>query len=80
LGYDLAAAIAKHAYATGGTVREVVRSIAGQPFGTLQALLGLNPSVEEPVGGIPPWSELEPLLDPYTQTLTGTGVGRAAGG
>jgi fumarate hydratase class II len=80
LGYDLAAAIAKHAYATGGNVRDVVRSIAGLPFATVQALLGLNPSVEEPSGGIPPWSELEPLLDPYAQTLTGTGVGRAAGG
>ncbi len=80
LGYDLAAAIAKYAYKSGTNVREVTQSIAGRPFAETAKKLSLPESVSEPKGGIPPWSELEPLLDPMSQTIAGTGVGRASGG
>jgi fumarate hydratase class II len=80
LSYDVAAAMAKRAFKTGTNVRDVAREIAGKPFATVQALLELPPSVPEPAGGIPPIKDLEKLLDPFDQTVRGTGVGRAAGG
>jgi fumarate hydratase class II len=81
IGYDNAAAIAKRAYATRRNVREVALEIAGSTPEQAAELLAEWSSA--PVGfphGVPTAHEVEELLDPFGQTVRGTGVGGSAGG
>jgi fumarate hydratase class II len=77
IGYDAAAAIAKHAYHHGLNVRDVVLSLAGKSAAEAAQALHLNQPLSR---DIPDAERLHQLLDPYTQTIRGTGLGRAAGG
>ena len=77
IGYDAAAAVAKTAYRTGANVREVAEGLAG--LSAAQATEFLHP--HEPLKhDMPDASVLREILDPFGQTVRGTGVGRAAGG
>jgi fumarate hydratase class II len=77
LGYDVAAAIAKAAHKTRANVRDVALDLAGRPAAEAAERLHLP---EPPRRDIPAAADLERLLDPQSQTVRGTGVGRAAGG
>ena len=77
VGYDAAAAIAKHAYATGKDVRAVAVSLAGLEGHAAASELGMNKPLKDP---FPSAQEIDRLLEPFSQTVRGTGVGRAAGG
>ena len=82
IGYDLAAAVAKRAYEDGINVRQVALEwIAGRSFDEISQGFGLteNPAILAD-RGVPSASEIESLLDPYGQTLRGTGAGGGAGG
>ena len=82
IGYDLAAAIAKKAGAEGKTIREIANHMAGLTLAQIQKEL----AVDEPAlaalkaNGIPTTAEVETILDPWSQTVRGTGVGRSGGG
>ena len=75
IGYDAAAAVAKKAYASGRTVREVAVELTGKSPAEADAFLG-----ETLKGGIPTAEEVAQLLEPHGQTVRGTGVGGPAGG
>jgi fumarate hydratase class II len=77
IGYDAAAAIAKKAHKTRENVRAVAMALAGKPAAEAARILGM---AEPPARDMPPADVLERLLDPRSQTVRGTGVGRAAGG
>ena len=82
VGYDVASAIAKKAYATGSVVREVSLSLVGKTPEEAAAYLGLDDAMAAPLkaNGVPSAEEIGRLLEPYGQTVRGTGVGGAAGG
>ncbi len=77
VGYDAAAAIAKHAYATGKDVRAVALELAGMEGDAAAVQLGMKKPLKD---RFPSAREVERLLEPFSQTVRGTGVGRAAGG
>lgn len=77
IGYDAAAAIAKYAYKSGANVREVAVSLAGRPGEEAARTLGMSHSIKS---AFPTAGEIERILEPFSQTVRGTGVGRAAGG
>jgi fumarate hydratase class II len=77
IGYDAAAAIAKTAYKTGQTVREVAVSLAGKPGEVATQALSLGKPLK---GTFPTVEEIASILEAHGQTVRGTGVGRAAGG
>ena len=81
IGYENAAAIAKKAYKSKRTVREVTLDLVGksaeeiasllEPFTTAPVVWNTEPLTAEEVAG---------LLEAHGQTVRGTGVGGAAGG
>ena len=75
IGYDAAAAVAKKAYTSGRTVREVALELAGMTPAAASQILGA-----ELKGGVPTAEEVARLLEPHGQTVRGTGVGGSAGG
>jgi fumarate hydratase class II len=77
IGYDAAAAIAKIAYKTGQTVRQVAAELAGADGASASRALGLDAPLKR---AMPDLAELSQLLEPHGQTVLGTGAGRAAGG
>jgi fumarate hydratase class II len=77
IGYDAAAAIAKLAHKTRANVREVALDLAGLPAAEAARRLHLPEPLKQ---DFPSAAALERILDPYSQTVRGTGVGRAAGG
>jgi fumarate hydratase class II len=77
IGYDAAAAIAKTAYKTGQTVREVAVSLGGKPGAEASQALGLAKPLQ---AAFPTAEAIATILDAHGQTVRGTGVGRAAGG
>ncbi len=82
IGYDNAAAIAKKAYHEGRTVREIARELIGLTPEEIESRLKPPASAATILerGGFPSAEELERLLDPFDQTLRGTGVGKSSGG
>jgi fumarate hydratase class II len=81
IGYDNAAAIAKKAYATQRNVREVALELAGStPEHAAELLAEWSSSPVAFPSGVPTANEIEALLDPFGQTVRGTGVGGSAGG
>ncbi len=82
IGYDAAAAIAKKAYALGKVVREVALELPGKSAEQVQSFLGLDDASMAMLRdkGVPSKDEIGALLDPHSQTVRGTGVGRAGGG
>ncbi len=81
LGYDNAAAIAKKAAKTNRNVREVALEIAGKS--EADAARSLSDFIDGAVvfsQGVPTSEEIVALLDPYAQTIRGTGAGGSAGG
>jgi len=81
IGYDAAAAVAKEAYATGRTVREVALDLVGLSPVEAAARLKLD-GAAGPLSdlGLPTAEEVAALLEPHGQTVRGTGVGGSAGG
>src|SRR5262249_2537197 len=81
IGYDNAAAIAKAAYRDGKTIRETARELVGQEVDQVEACLGppASSKVLAGHGGYPSREEIERLLDPWEQTVRGTGVQEGAG-
>jgi fumarate hydratase class II len=82
IGYDVASKLAKRAYKDGINVRPAALEwIAGRAVEEIIAALGLT---EQPALlvklGVPSAAEIEALLEPYGQTVRGTGVGGSAGG
>lgn len=83
IGYDNAAAVAKLAYKSGRTVREVALELVGLSSPAIAERLGpgANAVKLDSLGGYPAQSaEIERLLEPLSQTERGSGVGGAAGG
>jgi fumarate hydratase class II len=82
IGYDNAAALAKKAYRDGVNVRQVAESLVGKSPEEVEALLGPPASarVLKDKGGFPTSAEVDRLLDPYGQTVRGSGAGGSAGG
>ncbi|WZO99667.1 class II fumarate hydratase [Isosphaeraceae bacterium EP7] len=81
VGYDRAAAIAKLAYKTGRTVREVALSVAGKTGDEVADLYGpLADSFKGSVSPLPAAEQIMAALDPMGQTIRGTGVGGSGGG
>jgi fumarate hydratase, class II len=81
IGYDLAAAIAKKAFATGRNVRDVALDLAG--LSGDEVAPELQPFTSSPVAlksRFPNKEEIEMLLDPKAQTVRGAGLGSSAGG
>lgn len=76
IGYDQAAALAKKAYKEHLNVREVATNLAGKtPEGAAEYL-----GASSPLSGPPPTTEeVSRLLDPYGQTVRGTGIGGGGG-
>ncbi len=75
IGYDMASAIAKTAYHENLEVRELASELAGldpQGMATRLGDPGLASAIQEK-GGFPSIEEVEQLLDPYSQTIRGTG-------
>ncbi len=82
IGYDGAAAIAKAAYRSGRTIREIALELVGHSPRQIADRLGqaeLAAALEQR-GGYPEASELEGLLDPYGQTVRGAGSQGGTGG
>ena len=75
IGYDAAAAVAKRAYQSGRTVREVTMDLVGRSPEQAAGVIGVRPN-----GGVLTADEVDRLLDPHGQTVRGTGVGGSAGG
>ncbi len=76
IGYDIASAIAKTAYRENRTVRELLGELAGLDAVRLAARLGqpgLAAAIREKEG-LPSLEEVNQLLDPYSQTVRGTGL------
>ncbi|MDX2038661.1 MAG: class II fumarate hydratase [Isosphaeraceae bacterium] len=81
IGYDNAAAIAKKAYKTGRTVREVTLDLVGLPEEEVKAQLAEHsPSPVVWKADPPSAQEVAGLLEAHGQTVRGTGVGGSAGG
>jgi fumarate hydratase class II len=83
IGYDAAAALAKKAYKTGRTVREVAMELEGLDAAHVAADLQQYAASDSPVvpkGPFPSKDKIPALLDPKGQTIRGTGVGGSAGG
>ena len=82
IGYDNAAAIAKLAYKEGTYVRAVALGLVGKAPEEIEDRLGPPASAAaiEQRGGFPTPEEIDALLDPYGQTVRGTGIGGPAGG
>ncbi len=82
IGYDAAAAIAKKAYASGKTVRQVTLDLVGKTPEDVAAALDLDESASSALRahGVPSAEEVSRLLEPHGQTVRGTGVGGSAGG
>jgi fumarate hydratase class II len=82
IGYDAAAAIAKKAFAEGRTVRQIALELSKMGLDEVQTALGLDDNASAALRrhGVPSSREIEELLNPYAQTVRGTGVGRGAGG
>jgi len=77
IGYDNASALAKTAYHTGRTVREVAHEMEGLAPAEIEKRLGPPASAAtlETRGGFPSKDEVDRLLDPRSQTERGTGSG-----
>ncbi len=76
IGYDSASVIAKRAYHENRTVREIANELVGLGPDHVAARLGqpdLAAALRER-GGFPSIEEVERLLDPYNQTIRGTGL------
>ncbi len=82
IGYDAAAAIAKKALFENKTVRQVALELSLKSPGQAAQYLGLDESAMTAIiaQGVPSADEIERILDPFAQTVRGTGVGRSAGG
>jgi fumarate hydratase class II len=82
IGYDAAAAIAKKAFASGKVVRQVALEFVGKSAEEVARILELDESGAFALMkfGVPSAEEIERLLDPYGQTIRGTGVGGSGGG
>ncbi len=82
IGYDNASAIAKAAYHQGRDVREIALGLVGASPEQFEERLGPPASAAaiQDKGGFPTAEEIEQLLDPQSQTVRGSGIGRAAGG
>ena len=76
IGYDIASAIAKTAYHENRTVREIASELVGLDPDRVAARLGQPDSAAalREKGGFPSIEEVERLLDPYNQTIRGTGL------
>ena len=76
IGYDIASAIAQTAYHENRTVREIVSGLIGLDPDGVAARLGQPDSAAALLakGGFPAIDEVERLLDPYNQTIRGTGL------
>ena len=76
IGYDIASAIAKTAYHENRTVREIVSELVGLDPDRRGSPAGpARPGGRDPgKGGFPSIDEMERLLDPYNQTIRGTGL------
>ena len=76
IGYDIASAIAKTAYHENRTVREIASELIGLDPDRVAARLGQPDSAAalREKGGFPSIEEVERLLDPYNQTIRGTGL------
>ncbi len=77
IGYDTASAIAKTAYYENRTVREIASELVGLDPDRVAARLGQPDSaaaLREKGGGFPSIEEVVRLLDPYNQTIRGTGL------
>jgi fumarate hydratase class II len=81
IGYDNAAAVAKTAFAEGRNVRDVARELIGLTPEQIEARLKPPASAATILerGGFPSAEELERLLDPFEQTVPGTGGGSSKG-
>jgi fumarate hydratase class II len=82
IGYDVASAMAKTAYREGRTIRALALDLTGQPAAQVVSRLGA-PQLAETLdrhGGYPSSDEIEKLLEPYGQTIRGTGVHGGATG
>jgi len=76
IGYDITSAIAKTAYHENRTVRGIASELVGLDLDRVAARLGqpdLAAALREK-GGFPSIEEVERLLDPYNQTIRGTGL------
>ena len=82
IGYDAAAAIAKKSFATGKFVRQVALDFVGKTPTEVAAILELDDAAASILlkTGVPSGEEITRLLDPYSQTVRGTGVGGSGGG
>lgn len=82
IGYDNAAAIAKVAYREEVNVRDVALGLVGKEPEEIETRLGKPASAAsiKEKGGYPSADEIGKLLDPYSQTVRGAGVGRSGGG
>ena len=82
IGYDAAAAIAKKSFATGKFVRQVALEFVGKTPVEVAAILELDEAAASMLlkRGVPSADEIARLLDPYSQTVRGTGVGGSGGG
>ncbi|MEO6810994.1 MAG: aspartate ammonia-lyase, partial [Isosphaeraceae bacterium] len=69
IGYDAAAGVAKLAFKTGRNVREVALDLAGKTPEEAQAILGVPFTAASLTA-----EEVARLLDPFGQTVRGTGV------
>ena len=81
MGYDAAAKIAKTAFASGRTVREVANELSGKSADEIASILKLDSAADslKKAGG-PSLAEIKEILDPRGQTVRGTGVGGSGGG
>ena len=82
IGYDVASKLAKRAYHDGINVRGgALQWIAGRTVEQVAEALGLadSPALLAKLG-VPSAEEIEAMLDPYGQTVRGTGVGGSGGG
>jgi len=80
IGYDNASAIAKKAYHENINVRELALGLVGKTPEEIESELGAPASAEtlNKKGSYPTAEEIEKLLDPYGQTVRGSGVGGGA--
>jgi fumarate hydratase class II len=82
IGYDAAAAIAKKALHEDATVREIAHKLTRMSHQEAREYLGVDEAAIEAIRtkGQLAVDEVEAILDPHSQTIRGTGVGRVAGG